>query len=78
MKTFLMIFFLLTGFVGCVSKPPAHQESLNVDEANVVGVKVSKDVSGYTFRVTVLHNDTGWEHYVDWWRIKTPRRRGDS
>lgn len=28
----------------------------------------------YDFTVTVLHKDTGWEHYVDRWDVLTPNR----
>jgi hypothetical protein len=43
---------------------------MDFDAANVVGVEFSKQSNGeYTFSVTVHHNDTGWDHYADWWRI---------
>ncbi|MFQ6135787.1 MAG: hypothetical protein ACE5PM_01250 [Candidatus Hydrothermarchaeales archaeon] len=46
--------------------------ALDLNEANVIDVKFTKDAGGtYTFYVTIRHNDTGWDHYVDWWRIKT-------
>jgi hypothetical protein len=46
---------------------------LDLDEANVVGVEVTRDPEGaYTFSVTIRHNDTGWDHYADWWRVLTP------
>ncbi len=49
------------------------EDQLDLDEANVIGVKISGgSTGGFTFSVTVLHNDTGWDHYADWWRIKTP------
>jgi hypothetical protein len=35
-------------------------------EADVVGVKVTKEGAGsYRFDVTVRHDDKGWEHYAD-------------
>lgn len=40
------------------------------DPATVENVSVTKNGSGYTFNVTVLHTDTGWDDYVDVWRIK--------
>jgi hypothetical protein len=40
------------------------------DPATVENVNVTKNGSGYTFNVTVLHKDTGWDDYVDMWRIK--------
>jgi len=39
-------------------------------EADVVDVKVSKgDNNSYSFTVTVLHKDTGWNHYANKWEI---------
>jgi hypothetical protein len=39
-------------------------------EADVVDVKVSKGGnSSYRFTVTVLHKDTGWDHYANKWDI---------
>jgi hypothetical protein len=61
-----------------ISKPPETEKievdepplGLDLDEANIVKVEFTKDAGdSYTFTVTVLHNDTGWEHYADWWRI---------
>lgn len=39
------------------------------DEAEVIDVKLTK--SGMTWRidVTLRHDDTGWDHYVDGWEI---------
>ncbi len=46
--------------------------TMDLNEANVIGVEFTVDSSGiYTFAVSVRHNDTGWDHYADWWRIKT-------
>ena len=42
------------------------------DPARVNHVNVSKDGGLYTFDVTVSHGDTGWDHYVDAWRIVGP------
>ncbi|OOZ39031.1 hypothetical protein BOW52_07730 [Solemya elarraichensis gill symbiont] len=39
-------------------------------EADVVDVKVYKSTSGlYTFHVSLLHGDTGWDHYANKWEI---------
>lgn len=39
-------------------------------EADVVNVKVSKENdTSYSFTVTVLHKDTGWNHYASKWDI---------
>lgn len=40
------------------------------DPAIVQHVTVSKTGGGYTFAVTIRHTDTGWDDYVDAWRIK--------
>lgn len=40
------------------------------NEADVVKVDVNQvNSTTYRFNVTVLHNDTGWEHYVNKWDI---------
>lgn len=42
-------------------------------EADVVLVKVSTSAENtYRFDVTVLHGDTGWDHYADQWEIIAP------
>lgn len=39
-------------------------------EADVVKVDVKKDTANnYNFSVTILHQDTGWDHYADKWDI---------
>lgn len=38
-------------------------------EADVVGVKAVQAANGWRFDVTVLHDDTGWDHYADKWEI---------
>jgi hypothetical protein len=39
-------------------------------EADVVDVKVSKGGNNsYSFTVTVLHKDSGWDHYANKWDI---------
>jgi hypothetical protein len=45
---------------------------IDLDEANVLNVSFYQGSDGrYTFSVTVRHDDEGWDHYADWWRIKT-------
>ena len=42
-------------------------------EADVVDVRASKSSSAtYSFDVTVLHADTGWDHYADKWEVLGP------
>lgn len=37
--------------------------------AVINNVSVKKSGDSYTFNVTVTHNDTGWDHYVNGWRV---------
>lgn len=40
------------------------------DEAGVIDATATCDSNRVcTFRVTVSHGDTGWEHYADHWRV---------
>ncbi len=45
-------------------------------EADVVGVKVfklkKKSDTTFRFRVTLRHNDEGWDHYADAWDVVGP------
>lgn len=41
-------------------------------ESDVVAVKADCRNTTCDFAVTVRHDDTGWEHYADHWRILTP------
>ena len=38
-------------------------------EADVIEVSVSGSGEQFTFRVTVRHGDTGWDHYADAWEV---------
>ncbi|MBQ0757662.1 MAG: hypothetical protein KBT66_03570 [Amphritea sp.] len=43
-------------------------------EADVVDVTVSKSGNDlYRFRVTVLHEDSGWDHYANKWEVLDPQ-----
>lgn len=57
------IFVFLTFF------SPALQS--HAGEADVVRVEITRRGGVYYFDVTLRHADTGWEHYADWWRVKT-------
>jgi hypothetical protein len=35
----------------------------------VVDASVSQRKDGWSFSVTLLHADSGWEHYADAWRV---------
>ncbi|WP_027856495.1 hypothetical protein [Marinobacterium jannaschii] len=45
-----------------------NSAGLLAGEADVVDVKVNC-ASSCTIKVTVLHQDEGWEHYVDRWEV---------
>lgn len=39
------------------------------NEVEIVKVMLEPAAHRWTFHVTLLHEDTGWEHYADGWRI---------
>ncbi len=39
------------------------------NEAEIQDVKVSKHSDTYTFAVKILHEDSGWEHYVNRYEV---------
>jgi len=39
------------------------------NEAEILDVKVSKYDDTYTFSVKILHEDSGWEHYVNKYEV---------
>jgi len=44
--------------------------------ADVVAATASQESSGtWRFRVTVRHDDTGWDHYADRWDVVAPDGR---
>ncbi|WP_299026057.1 hypothetical protein [uncultured Sulfitobacter sp.] len=49
---------------------PALPTAALADPASVHDVRVAKSGGAYTFNVTILHSDTGWDDYADAWRIK--------
>jgi hypothetical protein len=42
------------------------------DPAVISHASVQEHNSLYNFNVTVMHQDEGWDHYVDKWVIKSP------
>ena len=60
LNAFLAITFLLTG-------NPAL-----AGEADIVDVRAQKSDTGWSFDVTVRHDDKGWDHYADKWDIVAP------
>ncbi len=60
---------LLAGAAGGVAAGGAAQAG----QADVVAVEVVSEGSGsWRFHVTVVHGDTGWEHYADKWDVVAP------
>ena len=45
---------------------------VDASEADVVGVEARQSGNGWSFDVTVLHADAGWDHYADKWDIIGP------
>ena len=48
-------------------------QSLSANEVKIVKVKAEKQRSGWVFHVTLKHDDTGWKHYADEWRVVTKK-----
>ena len=40
-------------------------------EADVVYVYLDENQGYYDISVSVRHADAGWEHYANWWRVRT-------
>ena len=59
-RLFLMMMFGLTSIFAHVSQ---------ADEVEIVNVYMQQTDSGWRADVTLKHNDTGWEHYADAWRV---------
>lgn len=39
------------------------------NDVEIVKVSIEPAAHRWTFHVTLLHKDTGWDHYADGWRI---------
>jgi hypothetical protein len=39
------------------------------NEVEIVKVTLEASTGSWVFNVTLLHEDTGWQHYADGWRI---------
>jgi|AntRauTorcE11898_2_1112593.scaffolds.fasta_scaffold21523_2 hypothetical protein len=53
------------------TSPTGTTVSLDLREANVVGVGVSETDSGIRFDVTLIHDDDGEDGYANWWIVET-------
>jgi hypothetical protein len=71
-RTLLTLFLVMTAaFVSY------GQDSFSADQsliyAQVEQVKITKNSNGnWNFDVTLIHDDTGWDHYADLWIIINP------
>ena len=50
--------------------PGGEDGSLDLQEANVVGVSVESADDGYRFAVTLHHDDDGEEGFANWWVVE--------
>jgi len=46
-------------------------QTAHADAVKIVNVEASKQSDSWHFDVTLRHNDTGWDHYADEWRVLT-------
>jgi len=42
------------------------------NDVEIVKVKMNGSASSWRANVTLLHGDTGWDHYADAWRVVSP------
>lgn len=56
----------LTLFIALLSAP------VLAGAPEVVGVAATPSGDSWRLDVTVLHEDTGWDHYADGWTVMTP------
>ena len=45
---------------------------VRANQVEIVKVTMENTGGSWTFNVTLLHKDKGWEHYADGWRIVDP------
>ena len=45
--------------------------AVTAGQVEIVAAEVVRAGSAYTATVTLRHDDTGWEHYADAWRLTT-------
>jgi hypothetical protein len=69
--------FLLAGFLasGAFAAPPWMQYPDVRDEPKVLFVKLWRFKNQYWYEITFEHDDTGWDHYVDYWTVVDDRNR---
>lgn len=75
MKRILIIFMLMVTVA--ISLPAQSitvlseesETDLDLDYAHVMRVKAEKNADTWRFDVTLLHGDTGWDHYANLWIV---------
>ena len=60
----LAILFLVAVFTSAIFSPVVL-----ANEVEIVKVEFKKSGNSWRVNTTLKHNDTGWEHYADAWRI---------
>ena len=66
--------FLAAGLLACLTLFPLA--AAQAGEADVVAAEAARESDGtWRFRVTVRHDDEGWDHYADRWQVETPDGR---
>ncbi len=55
-----LIFLVFSGFIA---------SQLQAGEVTIKRVVFEKHASGWTVDTTLQHQDTGWQHYADAWRV---------
>ena len=58
----IRLFILMSVFIAAMSVNANEVEIINVDFVNTGG-------TNWRVNTTLKHNDTGWEHYADAWRV---------
>jgi len=73
MKTITSILILISLSVFNLYSEEANEFNPDLNYAQVEFVKaVQSSNNAWTFYVTVLHNDEGWNHYADLWEVIDP------
>ena len=49
----------------------AFMQTVSAGNVDIVKAKAQQKGEGWYFTVTLKHDDTGWDHYADAWRIVT-------
>ncbi len=66
----ILIISLFPVFITAEEIPPFNSDP---DFAQVEFVKLEAETPAYwKITVTVSHNDQGWEHYADYWKVTVP------